>query len=147
MTPSTFLPKAIQAAEESGHIWPEYAACEAALESAWGESQLAKKGNNLFGEKNPKGSGYPTMELPTFEFINGQRIRTTAIWPCFPDWRTSFVERMNVLRRLAPFFPHYGNALAAPDGETFVIEVSKTWATDPDRAAKVLQIHNKHFPK
>lgn len=147
MIPSEFLPKAIQAAQESGHVWPEYAACEAALESAWGESKLARLANNLFGEKQPKESTYPTIEIPTREYIKGNWIIVGAVWPKFPDWRTSFVERMNVLRRLEEFFPHYAAALAAADGETFVIEVSKSWATDPDRADKVLAIHRAHFPK
>ncbi|HZU08351.1 MAG TPA: glucosaminidase domain-containing protein, partial [Pseudacidobacterium sp.] len=47
----TFLQKAYQAAAAAGHIFPEYAACEAALESGWGLSHLATEANNLFGQK------------------------------------------------------------------------------------------------
>lgn len=148
MDPQEFLSKAKQAASESGHVWPEYAACEAALESGWGGSELAQKANNLFGEKSPKNSAYPTVTMTTKEWDKNLKrmISVDAKWPIFPDWRTSFIERMNVLRRLEGVFPHYANALAAKDGETFVREVSQTWSTDPQRAAKVLAIHEKHFP-
>lgn len=149
MEPQEFLAKATQAASESGHVWPEYAACEAALESGWGGSQLAVKANNLFGEKNPRGSTYPTLDIPTHEWDATKKVyyNTVATWPIFPDWRTAFIERMNVLRRLESAFPHYANALAAKDGETFVKEVSQTWSTDPKRADKVLAIYEKHFAK
>lgn len=46
-----FLQQAASAARRAGHIFPEYAACEAALESAWGHSELAREANNLFGQK------------------------------------------------------------------------------------------------
>ncbi len=34
MTETEFLAKACAAARAAGHVWPEFAACEAALESA-----------------------------------------------------------------------------------------------------------------
>ncbi len=51
MIQDEFLSKACAAARSAGHIFPEYAACEAALESGWGMSGLAQKANNLFGQK------------------------------------------------------------------------------------------------
>jgi flagellum-specific peptidoglycan hydrolase FlgJ len=147
MAPEEFLKLAVQAANEAAHPWPEHAACEAALESAWGESKLAKEARNLFGEKKPKGDKYPFIKIATHEVLHGLDVVVNADWPIFPDWTTSFFERMCVLRRLAPFYKHYENALCAKDGETFVREVSKSWATDPNRADKVLAIHAKHFPK
>lgn len=147
MNPQEFLSKAKQAAYEAGHVWPEFAACEAALESGWGSSELAVKACNLFGEKSPKNSAYPTITMTTEEWDKTLKrfISVDAKWPIFPDWRTSFIERMNVLRRLEGVFPHYAAALAASDGETFIKEVSQTWSTDPHRADKVLAIHAKHF--
>ena len=49
-----FLRKAAAAASAAGHPFPEYAACEAALESAWGQSGLATRANNLFGQKQSR---------------------------------------------------------------------------------------------
>ena len=139
-----FLQKARDAARASGHIWPDYAACEAALESAWGGSKLAAEGNNLFGTKQHSTPIFQTLNLPTKEFENGQWIVVNAAWVQYPDWATAFKDRMDTLNRLQAKFPDYAAALAAATGEDFVTHVSHTWSTDPQRAAKVLTIHTQH---
>lgn len=156
MTPQEFLDKAYKAAVDSGHIFPEFAACEAALESAWGNSKLCILGNNLFGQKAPrKNSAWPTIDMKTKENadLNHDGIvapdETETIvskWIKFPDWASAFRERMAVLQRLAPDIRNYRNALAAKTGREFVTEVSKSWSTDPLRATKVLIIYDRHFP-
>lgn len=134
MTKQEFFATAYPAAIAAGHIWPEYAICEAAMESGWGESKLCKLANNLFGQKDGK-EDFPNIELPTREFINGKWVTLKVVeWPAFPDWATSFRERMALLKRNKS----YAKALAAATGEEFVREVSKVWATDPKRADKVL---------
>lgn len=144
MLPSDFFRKAYPAAVESGHIWPEFAACEAALESAWGESKLARLSCNLFGQKSGfTTQNYPTIEIQTQEYIKGQNVTVPAVWPAFPDWRTSFSERMNLLRKKQDYAP----ALAAKSGPEFVLSVSRIWATDPERGNKVLSIWRSHWPK
>ena len=150
MIPSDFLAKAIQAAQESGHVWPEYAACEAALESNWGESRLARFGNNLFGRKAGKTWAGETLSIKTWEDLNRDGERqpeeiVDARWAKFNSWDECFRDRMAVLIALAPKFPDYAEALDAKDGESFGVHVSHTWATDPNRADKVLAIHRKHF--
>ncbi|MDE2098738.1 MAG: glucosaminidase domain-containing protein [Patescibacteria group bacterium] len=148
MTPSQFFSLAIPAAIQGGHIWPDYAACEAAEESThrddpsnWALSKLAIQGNNLFGMKAPshppEGWAYPTLDLPTYEVVGGEEVAVAhQFWPIFPDWATAFKERMALLRRLSVYAP----ALAASSGPAFVVAVSKVWATDPNRAANVLAI-------
>jgi flagellum-specific peptidoglycan hydrolase FlgJ len=141
-----FLKTASELAREAGHIWPEYAACEAALESGWGRSGLAVKANNLFGEKqsHPPIAETGTLELPTREYLHGEWVTVTAQWVVFPDWAASFRTRMDRLRRLAKAYPAYGRALAAASGEEFVREVSISWSTDPHRADKVLAVYQQH---
>jgi flagellum-specific peptidoglycan hydrolase FlgJ len=118
-------------------------ACEAALESAWGESKLCRLANNLFGQK----SGCTTRDLKvidigTNEIINGCPVRLSHTqWPIFPDWVSCFRERMELLRTSSAYAP----ALAAKSGEEFVRAVSRVWATDPQRAYKVLSIYRKHI--
>ena len=146
MSTQEFLDKAYRAASESGHIFPEFACCEAALESGWGGSRLAQDANNLFGRKARKGETLPTISINTREFIANQWVTVPAAWAKFEDWKASFADRMATLRRLAPSYPHYAAALAAKTGKEFVEEVSKTWSTDPLRAVKVLAIYDKHFP-
>lgn len=145
MTPEEFFARAVPAAVAGGHIFPAYAVCEAAEESAWGASELTLQARNLFGLKQGKcTAGYPCIEMPTHEWENGKLVPARATWPCFPTWAEAFAVRMKVLEALAPEFPHYAAALAAPDGPHFVIEVSQTWSTDPNRAANVLLIHANH---
>lgn len=140
MTPAEFIERARREAAVSGHLFPDYAASEAALESGWGESKLAREANNLFGMKCPQSYKGEFVEMPTREYLRGAWAVVTARWVKYPDWASAFDDRMETLRRLAPKFPHYAAALAANDGETFVREVSQTWSTDPNRAAKVLKI-------
>ena len=141
MTQVEFLQQAMAAALAGGHIWPGYAVCEAAEESNWGNSMLAERANNLFGQKYPSeppaGFDYPSLVLPTHEYVGSQFVDAVAHWPIFPDWTAAFRERMALLRRLSAYAP----ALAATSGEEFIRLVSPVWATDPKRAANVLAIY------
>ncbi len=160
MSPELFFARAVPAALRGGHLWPAYACAEAAEESAWGESKLAKYYNNLFGQKYPEnpppGFAYPRIKLATWEVVNGQRQELVAqqapYWPVFPGWAVSFSERMALLRRLAGargqdgslLFPGYAAAIRAASGEEFVASVSRDWSTDPRRADNVLAIYRQH---
>jgi flagellum-specific peptidoglycan hydrolase FlgJ len=138
MTKADFINKAYPAAIASGHIFPEYAVAESALESAWGQSVLAREASNLFGEKRGCTTiNHETIEIPTQEYMQGQWIWVKAEWPKFADWEESFRARMMLLNRL----PCYAAALAASTGESFVKLVSVHWATDPHRADKVLETY------
>ncbi|HEY0759707.1 MAG TPA: glucosaminidase domain-containing protein [Acidisarcina sp.] len=141
-----FLRRAAAAAATAGHLFPEYAACEAALESGWGLSHLAVAANNLFGQKESHTAppGAQSLSLFTREYLDGVWVSVPAKWVRFPDWIACFRERMNLLHRLSATYPHYKAALDAATGESFVEEVSKSWSTDPDRAGKVMSIHDHH---
>lgn len=135
-------------AKAAGHLFPTMAACEAALESNYGKSQLAANDNNLFGMKQHQHPLYGTVNLPTKEFVDpdgagpqpGQWVVVDAKFVEYPDAETCFFDRMATLRRLRQVYSHYANALTAADATTYIVEVSKTWSTDPLRAAKVLGI-------
>lgn len=138
-----FLRSATDAAASGGCPWPEFVACEAALESGFGKSTLAREDNNLFGMKQHKHPVYGTASLPTEEFLQQHWVRVNADWVKYPTLADCFADRMATLRRLAPGFEHYAAALSATDGPTFIREVSKTWSTDPNRAQKVLDIYRR----
>jgi len=140
-----FLAHATSEAQRVNHPFPAMAAAEAALESNWGNSELAREGNNLFGMKmhshpNPC---FGVLALPTHEYLDGNWIACEAQWVKYPDWGSCFADRLATLKRLASAYPHYQAALDAQDPETFAIEVSKTWSTDPTRAAKVISIYQE----
>jgi flagellum-specific peptidoglycan hydrolase FlgJ len=143
---SVFLARACQAARAAKHVFPEFAACEAALESGWGRSRLAMEANNLFGQKqsHPAMAGTETISMPTREFLHDHWMTVQANWVKFPGWTECFAARMELLRRLSRAFPHYQQALNAVNGEQYVIAVSKSWSTDPDRAGKVLAVYDAH---
>ncbi len=141
-----FLRRAALAAQAAGHIFPAFAACEVALESGWGRSALAEQANNLFGQKqsHPPLAGTTTLSMPTREFLQGHWVTVQANWVKFPDWSASFAARMQLLEQLKGVIPNYAAALAAPSGEQFVVDVSRSWSTDPERAGKVLSIYDAH---
>lgn len=142
-----FLRATTSAAAAGGSIWPDFVACEAALESGFGTSTLAREDNNLFGMKQHVHPVYGTAALPTEEDLGGHWVRVTADWVKYPKAADCFADRMATLRRLAPYYAHYAAALAALDGATFVREVSQSWSTDPQRAQKVLNIYSQWKPQ
>jgi flagellum-specific peptidoglycan hydrolase FlgJ len=147
-----FLKRAAAEAVRANHPFATLAACEAALESNWGNSQLAIGANNLFGMKQHAHPVYGTMTLPTREWLkcpdgthstDGRWAELLANWVKYPDWRACFCDRLATLERLSNAYPHYAAALKAPDARTYIAEVSKTWSTDPQRAEKVLSIYQE----
>ena len=145
-TQRDFLCKARTEAVKACHPFPVMAACEAALESSWGNSALAKEGNNLFGMKQHAHQVYGTLTLPTREFENGQWVTVaSATWVHYPDWASCFADRLATLKRLSSVYVHYRKALDAKDAGEFITEVSQTWSTDPNRAKKVLSIYQDYL--
>jgi flagellum-specific peptidoglycan hydrolase FlgJ len=139
----SFLEKATAEAVKANHPFPRMAACEAALESNYGLSQLARDGFNLFGMKQHSHPVFGTMTLPTREFLDGQWKSVSANWVKYTDWRACFADRLATLERLSNALPHYAAALKATDAQSYISEVSKTWSTDPNRAQKVLSIYQE----
>jgi flagellum-specific peptidoglycan hydrolase FlgJ len=141
-----FLDAAAAQAVKANHPFPQMAACEAALESTWGHSALARECNNLFGMKQHSHPVFLTMTLPTQEFLNGAWKQVPgASWVKYPDWRACFCDRLSTLERLSSVMPHYAAALAAKDPRTYITEVSKSWSTDPLRAQKVIGVYEEYL--
>lgn len=139
-----FLDRASDAARHATCSFPQMVACEAGLESGYGTSNLAKKYNNLFGMKTHRHNLYGSVSLPTREFLDGEWVQTSSDFETYKDWDTCFFDRLSTLIRLSGAYPHYAAALNAPDAETYVREVSKTWATDPTRAEKIIAIYAEY---
>lgn len=136
-----FLEAATAEAIKANHPHPRATACEAALESNYGKSELARECFNLFGMKQHRHPIYSTMNLPTNEVLGGQWRTVNSQWVRYPDWRACFADRLATLERLSNVYPHYKAALAAVDAETYVNQVSMNWSTDPTRGEKVLSIY------
>ncbi len=136
-----FLDQATAEALRANHPFPRMAACEAALESNYGLSELAREANNLFGMKQHCHPIYGTMTLPTREFEGGEWTKVSAEWVKYPDLRGCSADRLATLERLSNVLPHYKAALGAGTADEYIAEVSKTWSSDPDRGKNVLSIY------
>ena len=139
-----FLSSTAQAAQAGGHVWPAMGACEAAVESGWGESQLDKEANNLFGCKQHQHPVYGTVNIPTREFTSAGWVTEDAEWVSYPTVADCFADRMLTLRTLSSTYPNYGLALVSDTPEEYVTEVSRSWSTDPNRAQTCIEIFQAH---
>ena len=112
---------------------------EAALESAWGTSGLARMANNYFGIKARPGG--EAIELPTIEYVNGAPVRVTAKFAQYASIAECFADRDHMITSL----PAYQEArAAAADPEAFARALARHWATDPGYAEKVLTVYRVH---
>ncbi len=107
---------------------------QAALESAWGESGLARFGNNLFGIKADSRWRGETLTLNTREFIKGQWIVVPAKWRKYGSWQASIEDHAAFLKGN----PRYQPCFLCQTTEAFARALLKAgYATDPSYADKL----------
>lgn len=138
-----WLNETILSARAADHIYPDMAGCEAALESGFGTSALAREANNLFGLKKHGNPVHGILTMPTREYLNQEWVVVSAEWMKYDTLAECFTDRMDTLERLKNVYPEYAEALTAPDPQSYIAAVSKRWSTDPQRAAKVLAIYDQ----
>jgi hypothetical protein len=134
-------------AKAAGHPFPEMAACEAGIDSAYGHSNLAKEANNLFGVRQRDPQVFETSEMPTREKKKDgtYQMNGNAGYIKYPTLLDCFADRITNITRLAPKYIHYAKALAAKDALEYVGQISRTWSNDPHRAANCAQVYHKYF--
>lgn len=145
MTRDDFLTAALTAATQARDVGapinPVIAAAQAALESNWGQSQLAREANNLKGVKAGSSWGGPVIELPTREWREADSTwyTTVARWRKYADWKESFEDYGALIARVYPVA-----ASRADDARAFLEALIHgdrySYATDPDYVAKVWSI-------
>ncbi len=69
---------------------------QAILESGWGKSELATKGNNLFGIKGTGPAGSITLETTEHD-ANGNPYRTIAVFRKYHSWEESLEDHTKFL--------------------------------------------------
>ena len=112
------------------------AVAQAALESAWGSSQLSLKANNYFGIKAHGDAD--SIELPTTEVVNGKTVKVLVRFAAYPTIAACFADRDRIITQLACYQDARANA-ASP--EIFARCLARHWATDPKYAEKLLKIY------
>ena len=144
MNPSEFIMRlttaAVASAKATG-VPASITIAQAALESGWGESALAKTGNNLFGIKADSLWRGQTLTMNTKEFIKGQWVVVPALWRKYPSWQASIDDHAAFLKRN----PRYKACFACTTAQAFARAlVQAGYATDPEYANKLIAVMAKH---
>lgn len=109
---------------------------QAALESAWGRSQLARLANNYFGIKAY--GGKPSLELPTVEVLEGQARRIKAGFARYNSMAECFSDRDRLILKMRC----YAEARAcAAEPLRFIEALARHWATDPHYAERLQRVY------
>jgi flagellum-specific peptidoglycan hydrolase FlgJ len=144
MAPQDFInligPAAQVSASATG-VPASFTVAEAALESAWGESLLARDGKNLFGVKADAAWQGDVLTLNTREFLHGDWVVVPARWRKYGDWQGCMDDHAAFLHQNERYAPCFECAT----GEAFATAVAQAgYATDPDYAAKIIAIIHQH---
>lgn len=134
---SAWLRSIVPYARQARDCWPgmRVSCClaQAAIESAWGKRAIG--GWNLWGLKDLKWDP-GSVDVPTHEYVDGQRVATSAAFEDFASPEQAFA----CYGRLVTNSPTYRAAREAPTLEAYVRALAAKWATDPQYAAKLLAI-------
>lgn len=90
---SAFAPA--QASQRETKVPASITLAQAILESNWGRSRLCAEANNYFGIKGTGPAG--SVIMPTFEYINGQRVRRDEPFRVYNSMEESFRDHGNLI--------------------------------------------------
>lgn len=110
---------------------------QGALESNWGASGLAVKGNNLFGIKGRGSAG--SIIMPTSEYVAGKRIKVNAAFRKYSSWDESVADHTRFLKG-----KRYANLLNKSGKEAARVVAAAGYATDPSYANKLIALMDKY---
>jgi flagellum-specific peptidoglycan hydrolase FlgJ len=138
MTKQKFIESIGQAAHNDmikSKILASVTIAQAILESAWGKSGLATKGNNLFGIKGTYNGKSVTML--TSECYNGKWCKIKAPFRKYPSIKESISDHSAMLERMK----RYSNIVGNNDYEEVCHYLQKDgYATDPNYPSKLINI-------
>ena len=114
---------------------------QAALESSWGQSSLTTSALNFFGVKGDYNGA--SVTVPTKENENGKWITIIAAFRKYPNATASFTDNAKLLVNGPGFNVNYYAGTWRKNAATYVAAANAltgTYATDPNYAAKIIQI-------
>lgn len=139
---SQIAPIAQQVGQKYG-VLPSVIIAQACLESSDGESELARKGFNLFGVKGSyKGK---SVTMPTKEYSKGKWMTVNAAFKKYPSWKESIEDLCNLYKNgLSWDRNHYKAVIGEKDYRKACEAIQKAgYATDPNYAALLKAIIEK----
>ena len=129
-----FLAPLAQADYKKSGILPSVTIAQGMVESANGNSELARKANNLFGIKAStpwKGEKY---KKTTSEFVNGKYIKVDADFRKYKSWEESVKDHGEFFKSTPTRVKLYEPVYTAKDWQTAVNALTGTYATSPTYA-------------
>jgi flagellar protein FlgJ len=137
MSPAEFIDNILPGArvcQRTAGIPVSFTIAQAALESGWG---ARVRGNNLFGIKADTSWDGPTVDVPTHEVVNGERVAVTDKFRAYNSWTDCLQDR-------AQFFfrnPRYAKCFRETTGAGWARAVAAAgYATDPGYAESLIAI-------
>lgn len=120
--------------KNGGNLLPSVSIAQAILESGWGKSTLAVKGNNLFGIKGAYEGKWITLN--TKEYINGNWITVQANFRKYPSFYESILDHDNLINNT-----RYKSVKISKDYKEQCKQLQASgYATDPNYANLLIQI-------
>lgn len=142
MPPTSFIAMLLTAAQDCQRatgIPASFTIAQAALESRWGESELATRAHNLFGVKADRSWSGPTLSMKTGEVFDGKRVVVPAVWRKYASWAECMVDHANFFK----VNPRYAACFRETTGEGWALAVAAAgYATDPQYAQKLIAVMN-----
>ena len=121
-------------------VLPSVTAAQAILESGWGASELAKKGNNLFGIKGSYNG--QSIYFYTQEWDGNHYITVKAAFRKYPNWSASVEDHGAFLVEN----PRYKNLLGVTDYRRVTALLQQDgYATDPHYASQLISIIHSNY--
>ena len=147
MTKEDFIKKLVPDAKELGttyDILPSLILGVACHESNFGDSTLAKEGNNLFGVKgNYEGE---SITLPTWEVQDGVRHDINAAFRKYPSFKESLQDFCNLIKNGVSWNKEiYHSVLGVKDWKEVIEKFAATpYMTDPNYFKKLYDITEQY---
>lgn len=139
----TYGPMAVEACKEYPELYPSVLLAQAILESANGNSALAKRANNHFGIKEGVGWNGEVVEFNTREYKGGQWVTVKAPFRSYTTVTDSFRDRNRFLAR-NPRYTNNGVFSAASPEQQCKALLRAGYATDPEYADKLIALIDRH---
>lgn len=129
-----------QAEQKRAGVLASITLAQAALESDWGQSELAQKYHNLFGVKS--GSSTSGALMTTQEYLNGQWITVKARFAIYASWQESVQAHTQLFLQGTNWDKdHYQAVLTANNYyEAAQALQDAGYATDPNYARKITEL-------
>lgn len=124
-------------------LFPSVLIAQAALESGWGQSELSKVANNLFGVKAGNAWKGRSVVMPTREVVKGESKMVNGRFRAYDDAKDSIADRNQFLKE-NPRYSKAGVFSAKTPEEQAIALQAAGYATDPGYAKSIISLINKH---